>query len=202
MASTKKIDFWFDFVSPYGYIASTQVEAIAQKHGRTIHWRPFLIGATFKVSGRKPPLQHPLVREYMLNDVARTARMLGVELKMPVKFPVLSVNPSRVFYWLQSRDTEAAKQFAQQVYLAYFVEGKDISKPGVVADIATQFDISAEQAHKLMKSPELKAQFKAVVDEAIAKKIFGAPMLDIEGELFWGVDHLSQADQWLEMGGW
>ena len=197
-----KLDFWFAFVSPYGYLAATQVEALGQKHYREVIWRPFLIGATFKVSGRKPPLQHPMVAEYMLNDVARTARQMGVELAMPTKFPVLSVNPARLFYCLQDTDAEMAKRFALQVYRAYFVEGKDISKVGIIAEIATDYGLSAEKAIELMKDNQQKARFKEVVDTAISRKIFGAPILDIDGELFWGVDHLDQADQWLATGGW
>ena len=68
------LDFWFDFASPYGYLASTQIDDIAARHGRTVRWRPILLGAVFKVSGMKPVMDQPLRGEYLTHDAPRFAR--------------------------------------------------------------------------------------------------------------------------------
>ena len=65
---TAPLEFWFDFASPYGYLASTQIDSIAARHGRTVRWCPILLGAVFKVSGMKPVMEQPLRGEYLAHD--------------------------------------------------------------------------------------------------------------------------------------
>ncbi len=120
------IDFYFDFSSPYGYFASTQIDQLAAKYNREVVWRPYLMGAVFKITKRQPLVQHPLVDEYSARDIARTARLHNIELTFPTKFPVMSVAPCRAFYWLNNQDKNAAKHLAQAIYNSYFVEDKDI----------------------------------------------------------------------------
>ena len=81
------ISFYFDFSSPYSYIASEWVEALAARHGRTVEWHAMLLGATFQVTEIKSPVSYPLKREYSLHDFERSARFAGVPLKNPERFP-------------------------------------------------------------------------------------------------------------------
>lgn len=199
-----KIDFYLDFTSPYAYLASTQIEPLAERCGHTVRWRPFLIGATFKVTGRKAPVEHPLLREYMFHDVLRTARLLQQPLNFPGKFPILSVKPARLFYYLEDREgnQEMATAFAREVFKAYFVEGRDISLTDVLADIVAPYGLSEARTDELLGGPELKARFRKVVETAIERGVFGAPMFIVDQEMFWGVDHLDQLERWLQTGGW
>ena len=71
------LDFYFEFASPYGYLASTQIDALAGRHGRTVAWRPIMLGAAFKQTGARPLMQTPLKAPYLLHDVPRFARLLG-----------------------------------------------------------------------------------------------------------------------------
>jgi 2-hydroxychromene-2-carboxylate isomerase len=82
------IDFYFDFSSPYGYLASTQIDGLAAKHGRAVTWRPILLGAVFKITGGQPLATIPLKNSYSAHDMARSARLLNVPFKLPTKFPV------------------------------------------------------------------------------------------------------------------
>ena len=107
------IDFYFDFASPYGYIASTQIDEIAARHGRTVAWRPILLGVVFKTTGMGPLPSVPLKGAYSLRDFARSARLLGIPFQMPKVFPFNAVAPSRAFYWLRDRDPGLARRFAQ-----------------------------------------------------------------------------------------
>ena len=200
----RQIDFYLDFVSPYAYLASTQIEALAERHYCEVVWRPFLIGATFKVTGRKAPVQHPLVWEYTLRDVQRCAHQLGQALNFPIKFPILSVKPSRIFYYFQDRDSNqlAAKKFASAVFQAYFIDRKDMTENRVLSEIAAPFGLGEDEVAEIVKSAAMKDRFKAVVDAAIENKVFGAPMFIVDGEMFWGVDRLDHLDKWLKSGGW
>ena len=88
------IDFYFDFSSPYGYFASTQIDALAAKHKRDVTWRPFLLGAVFKLSGGKPLTELPLKGDYFKHDFARSAAFYGVPLKLPPGFPFAPIAPA------------------------------------------------------------------------------------------------------------
>ena len=126
------IDFYFDFASPYGFIAAMQIEALT----RPVRWHPFLLGAIYKAVGQSP-LEHPLKRDYVINvDAPRTARRIGLELKMPQGFPEHSLPPARAFYWIEQQDPAKAVAFAKAVYRRYWLEGSATSDAAVAADAA------------------------------------------------------------------
>ena len=134
------IDFYFDFSSPYGYIASTRIDEIAARHGRTVAWRPILLGVVFKTTGMGPLPSVPLKGAYSLRDFERSARLYGVAFKMPVAFPFNAITPSRMFYWLEGRDRGLARRFGLAAFQAAFPGQQDITKPDVCADIAANLD--------------------------------------------------------------
>ena len=204
MSDTRQIDFYLDFTSPYAYLASTQIEALAARQNAVVNWRPFLIGASFKISGRKAPIEHPLVRDYTLNDVQRYARLLGQPLNFPLKFPILSVKPGRCFYYLQQRDNnqKAAKQFAADAFRAYFVERRDVSKTQVLGELLAPYGVAETELNSMMVSPQVKQLFRSAVDQALQRQVFGAPTFVVDEEMFWGVDRMAHLEQWMQAGGW
>ena len=80
MKDPRPIDFYFDFSSPYSYIASEWIEALAARHGRTVSWNAILLGVTFQAAELKSPVSHPIKREYSMLDFERSARFAGVPL--------------------------------------------------------------------------------------------------------------------------
>jgi 2-hydroxychromene-2-carboxylate isomerase len=199
---SKPIDFYFDFSSPYGYIASQRIEAIAAKHGRSVNWRPYLLGAVFKVNSRKPLPGQPLVGDYARHDFERSARLYGVPFKYPTRMPISGVSPSRAYYWVHDRDQQKAKELALALYKAYFVEGRDISDPEQVADIAATLGLDRSATLAAMQEPAVKERLKKETDAAIARGAFGSPFIFVDDEPFWGNDRLDQVDRWLATGGW
>src|SRR3546814_15937795 len=95
------IDFYFDFSSPYGYLASGQIEALAARHGRTVAWRPILLGVVFQQSGGQPLLDIPRKGGYARHHHARPARLLGLPVQPPARFPFPAVAAFPGFYWRQ-----------------------------------------------------------------------------------------------------
>ena len=89
------IEFWFDFSSPYSYIASEWIEALAARHGRTVRWKAMLLGVSFQAAELKSPVAHPIKREYTLHDFERSARFVGVPYKLPDPFPISTQNAAR-----------------------------------------------------------------------------------------------------------
>ncbi|MBA3776904.1 MAG: DsbA family protein, partial [Betaproteobacteria bacterium] len=136
---TAPIDFYFDFSSPYGYLASRKIEELAAKHGREVNWRPVLLGAIFKTTGGAPLTQIPLKGDYSKRDFARSARFHGVtEFSMPSVFPIASQAPARILLWAKAQDPALVSGIAHAFYRAYFVDDRDISNPDTAADVAAE----------------------------------------------------------------
>jgi 2-hydroxychromene-2-carboxylate isomerase len=196
------IDFYFDFSSPYGYLASTRIEALAAKHGRSVVWRPHLLGAVFKINGQQPLTSIPLKGNYTAHDLARCARLLKVPFKLPSKFPIGATTPSRAYYWVNDGEPVLAKRLAQALYTAYFSEDRDISSPEATVSIAAKVGVDKRELEQALNDPAVKERLRAEVDAAIARGVFGSPYFVVDGEPFWGSDRLDQLDKWLETGGW
>src|SRR5687767_5265557 len=118
------IEFYFDFSSPYGFIAAMGIDDLADRADRKVLWRPFLLSAVFKKYGQSP-LDHPAKRNYVNDlDAPRSARALGLTLKRPGGWPQHSLPPSRIFYWIAATDPGSAENYARAAYKAYWLEGK------------------------------------------------------------------------------
>jgi 2-hydroxychromene-2-carboxylate isomerase len=180
------IDFYFDFSSPYGYLASEKIEAFAGKHGRSVNWRPMLLGAAFKLTGGKPLTEWPLKSEYAKRDMVRSARFYDVPFKLPSPFPVGTVSACRAFY-ASPKDRQVP--LAKAIYRAYFVDGVNIGETENVLKLAGNVDIN-DQA--------VKDKTKAEVDAALKAGVFGSPYFVVDGEPFWGIDRFDQMERWMK----
>lgn len=201
MTEKAPIDFWFDFSSPYSYLASERIDALAAKHGRKVRWRPVMLGAAFKASGLPLLITVPLKGEYSKRDFDRSARFMGVPYAFPPKFPVVTLSAARGYYWLHGQDCAKAREFAHAVFRAYWVEGRDIGELPVVLDIVDALRLDRDAFTAAIADPAIKDRVKQETDDAIAKGMFGAPYFLVDGEPFWGADRLPQIDKWLETGG-
>jgi 2-hydroxychromene-2-carboxylate isomerase len=195
------IDFYFDFTSPYGYLAAERIEALAAKYGREVNWHAILLGFIFKQTGQVAPMTIPLKGEYIIHDMKRSARYLNVPIKFPSEFPKMTIAAARGFYWLKDQDPALAKKFAQQVYRGYFVDDRDVGNADVIADIAKTADVDRDVFMVNLQSDAVKERFKTESDAAIARKVFGSPYFIVDNEPFWGVDRFEQLERWLKTGG-
>jgi len=196
------VEFFFDFSSPYGFLASLRIDDIAARHGREAAWKPILLGAVFKVSGQQPLVEIPLKGEYARHDLARFARLWGTDLRFPPLFPFSSVAASRAFYWIAASDRALATRFARAAFSAAWREERDISRSDTVADIAAAVGADRDDALAALLDPAVKELLRVEVEAAIARGIFGSPFVVVDGEGFWGADRLWQVETWLERGGW
>lgn len=200
-ANNSAIEFWFDFSSPYSYLAAEKIDALAANHQRIVHWRPILLGAIFQVTNAVPLVQLPLKGDYSVRDFARSARFLGLPFTMPAKFPLPTQQAARAYYWLCDHDVARAHDFARALFRALFVHDRDISDLAVVCDVAASMGLDADTLSFAVAQPEVKARLKNETDAAILKGVFGAPFFRVDDESFWGVDRLPQLEQWLATGG-
>ena len=199
------IDFWFDFSSPYSYVASEWIDALAARHGRTVRRHAILLGATVPAAELKSPVSYPLKREDSLHDFARSARFHGVPYAPPPVFPIPTQNAARVFWWLSdgqggSETGSAAARWSQAGLRAVFTQGVALHEPAALKAFAAAQGLDADAAEAAWSDPAWKARLKQANDEAVAAGVFGAPFFRIDGEPFWGNDRLPQMERWLAGG--
>ena len=207
-AARAPVDFWFDFSSPYSYLASTWVDAMAAAHGRHVRWHAILLGATFQAAELKPPVAYPLKREYVLRDFERSARFLGLPYTPPPVFPMPTQNAARVFWWLaETHGTQGgaatgspAARFAQAGLRAVFTQCAALHEPAALKAFVAAQGLDADAAEAVWNDATWKARLKRANDEAVAAGVFGAPFFVIDGEPFWGHDRRAQMERWLAEG--
>lgn len=196
------IEFYFDLSSPYGFLASHGIEALAAKHGRSVDWRPVLLGPMFKETGMAPLTEIPLKGAYSKHDFARSARFHGIEgFRQPSRFPVPTQAAARIVLWLKARDAALAVRVVKAYYRAYFVDDVDISDPETAASIAAAQGVDRDAARAAVDDPAWKDALRNEVTTAIARGVFGSPFVFVDGEPFWGLDRFPQIDRWLATGG-
>jgi 2-hydroxychromene-2-carboxylate isomerase len=197
------IDFYFDFSSPYGYLASERIEAIAAKHGRGVDWHPIMLGVIFKQTGAAPLTMIPLKGDYSRRDMARSARLNGIaDFRMPSKFPIPSQAPARVVLWQKRQDEGIAVKLIHALYRAFFAVDLDISTPENTVAVAATCGIDATAARAAIDDPAIKELLKQENEKAMMRGVFGSPFIIVDGEPFWGMDRLDQVERWLATGGW
>ena len=196
------IEFYFDFSSPYGYLAAQRIEEVVGEYEREILWKPFLLGAVFKITGVKPALDIPMKGDYARLDLARSARLYDTPFVLPETFPFMSVAACRASYWLNESDPEAARELIEALYDTAFGEGQSIREPAEVAAVAEELGHDPDTVLAAVQEPRIKDLLRREVEAAIAKGVFGSPYIIVDDEPFWGFDRLDDVALWLEMGGW
>ena len=196
------IDFYFEFSSPYGYIASQVADEFEQRVGRPLAWRPILLGPVFKITGQAPLVDIPMKGDYSRKDFTRSARFHQVPYLHPEKFPIGTVAACRAFYWVHDRDAGKARILAKALYSAYFARGLDISAAACVVEIASGVGVDGALLTAALEDPAVKERVKQEVDAAVAARVFGSPFFIVDGEPFWGVDRLPMLESWVATGGW
>ena len=199
-APRSPVEFYFDFSSPYSYIASEWVEAVAARHARLVRWHAILLGATFQAAELRPPVMHPVKRDYVLNDFARSARFEGVPFRVPERFPIATQNAARVFWWLAADDPARAADWAHAGLRAYFTRGVPLDEPAPLRGLCAEAGLDPDAAEAAWNDPRWKLHLKSENEAAVAAGIFGAPTFVIDGEAFWGNDRKPQIERWLAGG--
>ena len=203
MGAAAPIDFYFEFASPYGYLASHRISAIASAYEREVVWRPIMLGAALKATGTGPNMLVPMTGPYLLRDAPRFARMLDVPFALPPVMPMSSLAASRAYWWLFDQDRDMAEGLAQAVYHAHWGEGRDLSTPAQVAEVAAAtLGIGEDELLAAVQDPAVKARLRDETDRSLERGVFGSPFVIVDDEPFWGADRLDQVERWLRTGGW
>ena len=192
------IDFYFEFSSPYGYLASTQIEGLAAEFGRQVNWKPILLGPMFKTTGSAPLTEIPMKGEYSKRDFARSAMLHNIPYIQPQPFPIGTVSAARAVIYLKEQGSVNVADFIKAVYRAYFAEGRNISETDTVLSIADGLGIDAGRLAEGIGQDSIKQRLKQEIDAAMARGVFGSPFMFVDGEPFWGFDRFDHIRRWLQ----
>jgi 2-hydroxychromene-2-carboxylate isomerase len=197
-----RLEFWYDFASPYAYLTAKRIEAVAGRAGVGVVWRPFLLGPTFAAQGwsTSPFNIYPAKGRYMRRDVERIAAERGVAWRMPQTFPANSVAAARLA--LAGPDDRWTGIFSRAVFDAGFGRGENIADHDVLQRIATEVAAPGDATRivEAASTNEIKQKLRLQSNRAIKLGVFGAPTLICgDGELFWGDDRLEHAVRWAQV---
>jgi len=200
--SKTPIEFYFDLSSPYAFLTSSWIDALAKQYDREVKWTPIMLGVAFKETGMKPLFHQPLRGEYGVRDFQRTAHLLGMQVVVPKEFPYVSLKSSRAYYWLEKHHFELAIPFAKAAFDAYFVKGIAPTTDADLSNLACEVGVDDKALLDGILEDNIKQRLKDETAHAIDKGVFGAPFIIIDGEPFWGNDRKDQIEHWLKTGGW
>ncbi len=179
-------EFFYDFTSPYSYLASTRVEALAARTGASLRWRPFLLGGVLKATGNRAPIEIPAKGRYMLLDLDRWVRRLGVPFRFPAVFPIPSILALRAA--LAADKEGLLVPLTQAVFRAVWVEDRPIGKPEELAPVLTAAGLPGPRL--VEAAPGEKEALARQTQEAVDRGAFGAPTFFVGQELFLGNDRM------------
>lgn len=184
----RKLDFYFDYSSPFTYLAATQIERLAHETEALLVYQPFFLGGLFKAIGTPmvPIETYPEAkRRYYEKDMLRWADRLGVGFRWPSRFPLNTISALRLTFLAG----DATSLLVDRIFEACWVEDRDPADPRVLAAIVDELGLDAHLLDRI-RDPETKAALKDATDEAARLGICGAPTFVVDGRLFWGQDRL------------
>lgn len=190
------LDFYYDFSSPYGYLASTQIEKLANEIGRTVNWYPILLGPMFKLTGSTPPAEIPLKGKYSTHDFSRSADLFDIPYKHPAEFPIATVAAARTAIFLRHKSNDLIAAFSKKIYADFFANGKDIRDMSVISSVVSELGVSTDELNQALSDQAIKDELKQDVSQAIERGVFGAPFIFLDDEPFWGFDRFDHIRLW------
>lgn len=195
-----KLEFFFDYGSPYSYLADTQLLALAERTGAEIVYRPMLLGAVFKATGNQSPAMEPVEakRSYGGVELQRWIAHLGVPMQFNPHFPINTVLLMRTAIAAQRAGVFEA--FHRAIYPAFWVEGHDLGDPAVIARVLEAAGLDGKPLLEATQDPEVKGTLRASTEEALARGTFGAPTFFVGDEMFFGQDRLGFVERALAAG--
>jgi 2-hydroxychromene-2-carboxylate isomerase len=186
-----RVDWYFDFVSPFAYLQSEQLAPLASRVD--LRYRPVLFAGLLAATGQKGPAEIAAKRTFTYRFVVWQAKALGIPLKFPPEHPF---NPLRLLRLALACDCDP--EAIRRIFRFVWRDGRLPDLPIEWADLADV--LGMRDAETRIADPEVKDALRRNTDEAIARGVWGVPTLAVGGELFWGADALPMAEAYLAAG--
>jgi 2-hydroxychromene-2-carboxylate isomerase len=200
----KWVEFYYDLVSPYSYLAHARLRDICEESGAELVLRPMLLGAVHKAVGLQAPIEIEPKARYNYRDVHRWADYYGVQLRYPDPFPFRTLKTMRAALFLERK--ELLDRFTREAFALYWAEGgapkgrEEADEEGPVSEVARRVGAVPEEVLEGAAAPETKRALRDATEEAVGRGVFGAPAFFVGDEMFWGNDRLHFVEAALEKG--
>ena len=185
---TKKIDFYFDFISPYSYLAHKRI--ISLNNRDKFNYKAILLGGLHNLGGITAPAFNERKMKNMRNDCMLIAKKNKIDFTWNEKFPINSLYLMRGYLFI---DHNKKDEFFDVCFDAYWKNNFDISKEENIKKILVECDIKTEDFEMGIKDKKIKDELKDLTNIAFQNDVFGAPTFVINQKLFWGQDRLEYA---------
>lgn len=190
------LEFWFDFHSPWAYLAATRIEALAARHKLSLRWRPLHLPRLIaEIGGRRPLEENASFVAWYKQDLQDWAALHGVTIRYHPDYPLRPARALRAA--LRAEELGAAPAFTLAVYRAYWSEGRDITDLATLAELAAGCGLDGAAIAAAAIDPGYGRRLEANNGEAIARGLFGVPSMICRGKLFFGNDRLDLMERWL-----
>jgi 2-hydroxychromene-2-carboxylate isomerase len=199
---TRQFEFYFDYSSPYSYLANTKIQNLCKDTNSKVIYKPVLLGGIFKETGNISPIQNPVESkvQYGMKDLMQWAEYYQCELNFNPHFPVNSLKLMRIATLLKN-DTENIQEFEkfhETCFKAMWQEGKNLAEPEEIKNLLSDLRLDADKLIEKSQSEDNKEKLKNETKSAIEKGIFGLPSFFVEDTLFFGNDRLPLLKHCLE----
>ncbi|MDA7806695.1 2-hydroxychromene-2-carboxylate isomerase [Candidatus Pelagibacter sp.] len=185
---TKEIDFYFDFISPYAYLAHKKIQLLSKDI--KINYKPILLGGLHNLERITAPAFIKPKLKHMINDCLLIAKKNNHDFKWNSIFPINSLNIMRGCFGISLSNRDP---YIETMFNAYWKYDLDISKEEILIPLLEQCKIDKDIFFKTIKDPAIKEKLKDATKNAHEKEVFGAPTFIVNNKIFWGQDRLEFA---------
>jgi 2-hydroxychromene-2-carboxylate isomerase len=200
----KTVEFYYDLVSPYSYLAHREVSRICDAHGVGLSLRPMLLGAVHNAVGLQAPIEIRAKARYQARDIRRWAEHYGLPMDFPEPFPFRTLKTMRAAMFMEERGELEA--FTREAFALYWEEGgapkglREADEDGPVSEAVRRIGTDPDEVLAGASAPEAKEALKKATGEAVERGVFGAPAFFVGDEMFWGNDRLHFVEKALARG--
>ena len=184
----KSFEFYFDFGSPYSFLAHKEIRKIEKEYSVKIKYMPILLGGLLKLADIKANADIPIKAKYMIKDCKLWAEKNNVSFKFNNYFPIITLNLMRCVLVAEKKDF--LQNFTNKIFDAIWKDGLNLNDNTIVEKLLKNLDINPKTFLMEAVDPKIKNELKKRTDDAYKKGIFGAPSFIVNNKMFWGQDRL------------
>ena len=186
----KSIDFYFDFISPYSYLAHKKINIIKKEKNINFNYKPILVGGLHNLQGITAPAFIKPKLKHMISDCDLIAKKDKSNFFWNSKFPINSLNIMRGYIFVNDKTKNL---YLDLIFDAYWKDDLDTSSEEILKTLLEKCKINSNEFFDGIKDPKIKNELKIITQEAHDNEIFGAPSFVVNGKIFWGQDRLEFA---------
>jgi len=197
---TESIEFFYDYGSPYSYLADSRLAELESRTGVKVIYRPMLLGGVFKATGNRSPFVEPVEakRNYFSKELHRAVRDLDVAFAQNPHFPINTLGLMRTAY--AARALDVFGPFHAAIFRAFWAESADLGQPEVIAKVLDAEGLQGREVVAAGQCDDAKAALRATTDDAVERGVFGAPTFFVGDEMFFGNDRMEAVERALVGG--